>query len=131
MTDSLTITGLQSTVEAAAHQAIRDAMLGSGSQIKVQVNRMVDQVITGNELVIKAAVSRALEKVISDEAMIESMVREALLASSDAMQGQFIAVMKRVGKDLALDRQTLERLVEAVRLEIAQNAEKLGIGMFS
>lgn len=85
MNETIVIPGLQSTVEAAAHQAVRDAI----------------------------------------------MVREALLASSDAMQGQFIAVMKRVGKDLALDRKTLEGLVEAVRLEIAQNAEKLGIGMFS
>lgn len=126
----VTIPGSGHAIQTAAMSAIQNSIANS-SVIRAEVDRIVVTRLKANEPFIGDAIQKALDEALADPALIGPMVRSALVASASDMHGQFSAVMKRVGKDLALDRKTLEKLVEAVKVEIAQNNEKLGVGMFS
>lgn len=126
----VTIPGSGAAIQAAAMNAIHHTIANS-SALRSEVDRITQCVVRANEAKIASAIQDALDVALADPTLIGPMVRNALLASSSHMNGQFVAVMKRVGKDLALDRKTLEKLVEAIKLEITQNNEKLGIGLFS
>lgn len=126
----VTIPGSGMAIKNAAMSAIINQVTNS-PMIRCEVDRIAQTVIKSNESRIAAAIQNSLDEALADPAVIGPMVCKALMASESDLHGQFSAVMKRVGKDLALDRKTLEKLVEAVKVEIAQNNEKLGIGMFS
>ena len=96
-----------------------------------RVGEIVDQVLKDNTTMIEAAVVKALSEALADPSIIGPMIRSALIASGSMMEGQFNAVMKKVGKDLALDRRTLTELAEVVKKRIAAGDEALGMGMFS
>lgn len=130
MNDKIEITGMQEVIDAAARSAVRDAITKSPVIVK-RVGEIVDQVLKDNTTMIEAAVVKALSEALADPSIIGPMIRSALIASGSMMEGQFNAVMKKVGKDLALDRRTLTELAEVVKKRIAAGDEALGMGMFS
>lgn len=113
----------------AAHNAIRLQVSGSpfSSMIGATMTKALENCTPQIELAVKAAVEAAL----SDQDTINKIVKEALIGSAGKATGQFDAVMKRVGKDLCLDRKTMEQLVESIKISVALDAEKIGLGAFS
>lgn len=131
MTDSIVVDGLEALVKEAAAKAIINRITNSDA-LKKTVDDLLVKAIKDAEPLIKAAIEAAVKETLANPSSpIPPMIYEALLASSPKLKGQFDAVMKRVGKDLALDRRTLTALAEKVKQEIAAGDEKLGIGQFS
>lgn len=128
--NDLTLFGIGPQLARVAQEAM-EVHLRNSAVLKAETDRIILNTMKLHEPAIQAAVANALMTVLADPTVIEPMVRNALQASATHMHGSFDGVMKRVGKDLALDRKTLEKLVEAVKLEISINNEKLGIGLFS
>jgi hypothetical protein len=66
------------------------------------------------------------------------MVREAIMKGAPKLAGSFDASLRAVGKRMAMDPETLEKVVEGVKAKLASEAEERiaeaeikGIGTFS
>lgn len=126
----LILPGVGTAIQSAATNAAISAA-SSSSTYRTEMDRMIVAAMKRNEEKIQNALDDAVNEALSDKTLIQAMISKAIIESASSMEGQFTAIMKRVAKDLALDRPTLEKLVEAIRLEAAKNAEKLGMGLFS
>ncbi|MEG0063049.1 MAG: hypothetical protein RR740_00450 [Pseudomonas sp.] len=131
----------EAAVEAAARKAVEEAVgkvVNASPLIKNAVEKAIADSMSDITPLLKKALESAVSDVMTSSDVFHKLLQKALLDSSSKLAGAFDASMRRMGKDLALDRTTLEAVVEGVKHNIDAEAaarlellEARGMGNFA
>lgn len=126
----VSIPNIDKIAEAAAKAAITDHLTKTGV-IQKEVAAALSKVTAEITPVLVESCKEAVQRICRDPKFIEDLLRETILKDRGKLEGAFTGALSKVGRELALDRNTLERLVSKVKEEIAERHEILGMGQFA
>lgn len=131
----------EAAVEAAARLAVEQAVskyINASPLIKTAIEKAIADSMSDITPMLKKALESAVSDVMTTSDVFQQLIQKALLDSSSKLTGAFDSSMRRMGKDLALDRSTLESVIDNVKYNIDTEAaarlallEERGMGNFA
>lgn len=126
----VSIPNIDKIAEAAAKAAITDHLTKTGV-IQKEITAAMSKVTTEITPILVQSCKDAVERICRDPKFVEDLLKETILKDRGKLEGAFTGALTKVGRELALDRNTLERLVNKVKEEIAERHEILGMGQYA
>lgn len=114
---------LDNAARIAVENAIKSQVMSSPiilEAIKVAVNNSMS--VVGP--MIQQAVERSVKEVTSKPDFLHELIEKAILNGHSKLGGSFDASLRAAGKELAMDRETLERVAAGVKAALNNEAEQ-------
>jgi hypothetical protein len=113
---------IQKLADDAVQRAVKSTV-ESSSVIKSAVEKAIASVKIDTKQ-IEDAVTASIKNVTANPAFLDDLVRTAILKGADKLTGSFDSSLRAAGKRMAMDPETLEKVVEGVKAKLSLEAEE-------
>lgn len=113
---------IQKLADEAVLRAVKSSVEGSPA-IKQAVEKAIAAVKIDTAQIEKA-LTASIINVTSNPKFLDDMIRTAIVKAGPKLDGSFDASLRAAGKRMALDPETLEKVVEGVKAKLLIEAEE-------